>query len=217
MDTCRLNCSQGSWLQRGRGRSQGRWENWRKRSSPPGAGGTDFQDRKLQYLHVPPRGSGKEQKEIWKRKEGVIQNSGIYFILFLFLEAGVSSRGLTILEKVEAVGGTKLLRTWGRLDPELRRRSLEWEGTALRPRGSPERWVGMQSSVSWEARGKVVLEIEGSRVGLGGIHRRLKVWHLPPCGGREGFHGGPSQNVSFPSPSLSKNSAWELKHELLQT
>lgn len=31
----------------------------RKRSSPPG--GTDFQDRKLQYLHVPPRGSGKEQ------------------------------------------------------------------------------------------------------------------------------------------------------------
>lgn len=128
------------------------------------------------------------------------------------MEAGVSSRGLTILEKVEAVGGTKLLRTWGRLDPELRRRGLEWEGTALRPRGSQERWVGMQSSVSWEAGGKVVLEIEGSRVGLGGIHRGLKVWYLPPCGGR-----GPSQNVSFPSPSLLKNSAWELKHELLQT
>ncbi|XP_073738386.1 membrane protein FAM174B isoform X2 [Callorhinus ursinus] len=41
---------------------------------------------------------------------------------------------------MEAVGGTKLLRTRRRPDPELRwRRGLEGEGTALRHKGSQER------------------------------------------------------------------------------
>lgn len=66
----------------------------------------------------------------------------------------------------------------------------------------------MQSRASWEAGDKVVCEIEGSRVGLRGIHRRVKVWNSH-CGDGTGCHLGPSQNLPFFCPVLQR----ELEHE----